>query len=194
GKAGCFSFYPGKNLGALGEAGAVVTNDSELADRIKMLRDHGQVKKYHHAAVGWNARMDGIHAAVLGVKLGYLDENNSRRRQHAQNYNESIHSLGTVLTPKEAEDRLHVYHLYAVRVRNRDVVIQGMTRAGVGCGIHYPVPIHLQRAYSGLGLSSGSFPVAEQCAREFLSLPMFPELTPEEMAAVVVALGRCLTQ
>jgi len=184
GDAAAFSFYPGKNLGAYGEAGAVVTNDAGLATRIRMLRDHGQEQKYSHRMIGWNARMDGIQGAVLGVKLRHLDAWNESRRANARAYVEALSGAAGVVSPAEAPGRRHVYHVFAVRVPSRDEVIEKLRACEIGCGIHYPVPVHLQEAYRGLGLEKGSFPVAERCAREFLSLPMFPELTSEQIAFV----------
>jgi len=184
GDAGAFSFYPGKNLGALGEAGGVVTNDQSIAEKCQTLRDHGQEKKYYHSDIGWNARMDGIQGAVLQVKLKRLERGNLARREHAQLYNNSLGDLETVILPKEAAYSKHVYHVYAVRVVDRDQVLRAMTSRGVACGIHYPIPVHLQKAYQGLGLGRGSFPVAERCADEFLSLPMFPELTRDQVELV----------
>lgn len=192
GVAGCFSFYPGKNLGAWGEAGAVITNDPELKAKIQMFRDHGQAKKYHHAVVGWNARMDGIQGAVLKVKLKHLDEYNHGRREKAVLYYQHLRSVEEVILPTEASCRKHIYHVYAVRVQNRDQVLQAMTERGIGCGIHYPVPVHLQDAYRFLGHGRGSFPVAEACADQFLSLPMYPELTPEQVETVARELKACL--
>jgi len=185
GTAGCFSFYPGKNLGALGEAGAVVTNNEELRNKIQMLRDHGQSKKYHHALIGWNARMDGIQGAVLRVKLKHLDRANEARRANARFYDQHLAGVEEVILPTEAEYGRHVYHLYVVRMQDRDRVLQAMANRGIACGIHYPIPVHLQEAYRFLGHRKGSFPVAERCAEEFLSLPMYPELTTTQMEAVV---------
>jgi len=184
GDAAAFSFYPGKNLGAYGEAGAVVTNDAALAERIRMLRDHGQERKYSHRMVGWNARMDGIQGAVLGVKLRHLDAWNDARRANARLYAEALSGVGGVVPPSEAAGRRHVYHVFAVRVPSRDEVMEQLKAREIGCGIHYPVPVHLQEAYRHLGLEKGSFPVAERCAAEFLSLPMFPELTSDQIAYV----------
>lgn len=192
GTAGCFSFYPGKNLGAWGEAGAVTTHSQELCRKIQTLRDHGQSRKYHHSLVGWNCRMDGIQGAVLRVKLKYLAQNNARRRANARLYEKLLGGLEEVITPREADYGKHIYHLYAVRVRNRDEVLQALTQQGIGCGIHYPIPVHLQEAYQHLGLGQGSFPVAERCAAEFLSLPMFPELTTEQVTQVVAAMKTLL--
>jgi dTDP-4-amino-4,6-dideoxygalactose transaminase len=187
--AGCFSFYPGKNLGAIGEAGAVVTRDAALAERIRVLRDHGQVRKYHHTHIGWNARMDGIQGAVLRVKLKHLDRWNAQRRAHAQRYFELLaDEVDDVIVPLEADYARHVYHVFAIRVQRRDEVLAKLARRGVTCGIHYPVPVHLQEAYRSLRLGRGSFPVSERCADEFLSLPMFPELTPEQIEHVARSL------
>jgi len=192
GVAGCFSFYPGKNLGAFGEAGAVTTDEPELHSKIQMLRDHGQAAKHLHSTIGWNARMDGIQAAVLSVKLSRLAAGNAARRAHARLYDELLASEHRVIRPAVALHNLHAYHIYAVRVQNRDAVLQRMASRGVNCSIHYPVPIHLQQAYSFLGLGRGSFPVAERCASEFLSLPMYPELRAEQIQFVVDTLKDCL--
>lgn len=186
GHAGCFSFYPGKNLGAFGEAGAIVTNDRELAEKVKVLRDHGQVKKYYHSMIGWNGRMDGLQAAVLQVKLSHLAKNNERRRENARAYHSYFSELPNVRLPVEASDRSHVYHIYAIRVKDREDLRRHLGEKNIGCGIHYPVPIHRQEAYSFLGLGVGSFPVAERCASEFLSLPMFPELSSEQIDHVAM--------
>jgi dTDP-4-amino-4,6-dideoxygalactose transaminase len=192
GVAGCFSFYPGKNLGAFGEAGAVTTDEPELRSKIQMLRDHGQAVKHFHSAIGWNARMDGIQAAVLSVKLSRLAAANTARRAHAHLYDELLASEARVIRPAVAPHNVHAYHIYAVRVPNRDDVLQRMAGRGVNCSIHYPVPIHLQKAYSFLGLGRGSFPVAERCAGEFLSLPMYPELRAEQIQFVANTLKDCL--
>jgi dTDP-4-amino-4,6-dideoxygalactose transaminase len=194
GDAGCFSFYPGKNLGALGEAGAVVTDSSELKERIRMLRDHGQSRKYHHAVVGWNARMDGIQGAALSIKLKSLADGNAARREHARHYDELLRGIAGVITPVTPSDRVHVYHIYPVRVQRRDQVLQTLATRGISCGIHYPVPVHLQEAYRSLGYPRGSFPVAERCADEFLSLPMFPELTSDQVEYVARELIACVQQ
>ncbi|MBV8273704.1 MAG: DegT/DnrJ/EryC1/StrS family aminotransferase [Verrucomicrobia bacterium] len=185
GDAAGFSFYPGKNLGAFGEAGAIVTNDAGLQQKLRVLRDHGQVRKYYHEMIGWNARMDGIQAAVLSIKLQHLDASNERRRAHAEQYNLALSGIKEVRLPFASPLARHVYHVYAIRVRNRDEVMQRLTDLGVGCGVHYPVPIHLQAAYRNLGYGQGTFPSAERCAAEFVSLPMFPELTAEQVDIVV---------
>ncbi len=184
GEAGCFSFYPGKNLGAYGEAGGVVTDDGELAAQMRMLRDHGQAKKYYHHRIGWNARMDGIQGAVLGVKLKYLAGWNESRRGHARRYNESLAAIGPLQIPREAPYARHIYHVYAVRTPRRDELISFLGERGIGCGIHYPVPVHLQKAYEFLGWRPGSFPNAEKQCAAFVSLPMFPELQPEQIGYV----------
>src|SRR5215831_5406939 len=181
GVAGCFSYYPGKNLGAFGEAGAITSDDPELRTKVHVLRDHGQAAKYLHSMIGWNARMDGIQAAVLSVKLRRLAAANESRRVHARLYSELLADEPRVIRPAVGPNNTHVYHIYAVRVPDRDGVLQRMAARGVNCAIHYPVPIHLQRAYAFLGLGPGSFPVAERCAREFLSLPMYPELRPDQI-------------
>jgi dTDP-4-amino-4,6-dideoxygalactose transaminase len=192
GIAAAFSFYPGKNLGALGEAGATTTNSSELADKIKVLRDHGQAKKYVHSMIGWNARMDGIQGAVLSVKLKQLDAANAKRQSHARLYNELLAGADEIITPSTAQNNQHVFHVYAVRVNDRDRVLQMMADKGISCAIHYPVPVHLQGAYSFLGYGKGSFPIAERCAEQFLSLPMYPELSVEQIHAVATALKECV--
>jgi dTDP-4-amino-4,6-dideoxygalactose transaminase len=179
--AACFSFYPGKNLGAFGEAGAVVTNDGALAAKISSLRDHGQTRKYYHDLIGWNCRMDGIQAAVLQVKLRHLDHGNELRRSHARRYDEGFRDLDDVITPYVAPYAHAVFHIYGIRVPERDEIIRILEARGVSCGIHYPVPVHLQPAYRTLGYPAGSFPVAEQIAREFISLPMYPELKSEQI-------------
>jgi dTDP-4-amino-4,6-dideoxygalactose transaminase len=192
GVAACFSFYPGKNLGAFGEAGAVTTDEPELHQRIQMLRDHGQDAKHRHTTIGWNARMDGIQAAVLSLKLRRLEKANAARRAHAQLYDELLADDQRIVRPYVAPGNRHVYHIYAVRVGDRDRVLPRMAAHGVNCAIHYPVPIHLQKAYGFLGYGPGSFPVAERCSREFLSLPMYPELRPDQIHCVVDTLKECL--
>lgn len=192
GVAGCFSFYPSKNLGAFGEAGGVTTDEPELRSRIQILRDHGQAARHQHTTIGWNARMDGIQAAVLSVKLRYLDAANAARRDHARLYNELLADEPFVKRPVAAANRHHVYSLYALRVPNRDEVLQEMNARGIQCRVHYPVPIHLQKAYAFLGLQPGAFPVAERCAGELLSLPIYPGLRPEQIFQVVNTLKQCL--
>lgn len=185
GGAAAFSFYPGKNLGAFGEGGAITTNNLELATKMQMFRDHGQTQKYYHGIIGWNARMDGIQGAVLSVKLKRLESWNEARRKNAHLYNELLSNVDGVITPGEADYAKHVYHIYAIRVQNRDALISKLAEKDISSGIHYPVPIHLQEAYSFLGHGKGSFPIAEKCAEEFVSLPMFPELTSKQIEYIV---------
>lgn len=184
GIAGCFSFYPGKNLGAFGEAGGIVTSNETLKRTIQVFRDHGQDRKYYHSIIGWNGRMDGIQGAVLGVKLRRLSEANFARRTNAAIYDKLLATVRQVVTPKVGEGRLPVYHVYAVRVQDRDGALKRLSDRGIGCGVHYPVPVHLQPAYAFLGHRIGDFPVSEACGREFLSLPMFPELQPTQIEIV----------
>jgi len=187
GDIGCFSFYPGKNLGAFGEAGAVITNNPELQSQIRTLRDHGQARKYHHNEIGWNCRMDGIQGAVLSVKLKHIDQANAMRRRHALEYDRALSGTEGIILPIVPSYAEHVYHIYAIRVEDRDEAFYVLTEKGIQFGVHYPVPIHRQKAYRHLGYAEGAFPVAEQMAREVISLPMFPELTPEQIGMVVFA-------
>jgi dTDP-4-amino-4,6-dideoxygalactose transaminase len=156
------------------------------------LRDHGQSKKYHHTMIGWNARMDGIQGAALRIKLKHLDKWNESRRQHSDRYRELLGDVAGLILPKAAKDRTHVYHIFAVRVKDRDRRLKILADRGISCGIHYPIPVHLQDAYKFLGNGRGSFPVAERCADEFLSLPMFPELSEEQIQAVATEVRNCL--
>jgi len=185
GAVGCFSFYPGKNLGAYGEGGGIVTNDEALAAKIRMFRDHGQAKKYYHDIIGWNARLDGIQGAVLNVKLKYLSDWNEARRRHARDYSAGLSSIKDVIVPQEAQYAKHIYHIYAIRVKDRDKFMTYLGEKGIASGIHYPIPLHLQNAYAFMQKGPGSFPVAEKCAAEYVSLPMFAELTDEQVAYVV---------
>jgi dTDP-4-amino-4,6-dideoxygalactose transaminase len=177
GVAACFSFYPGKNLGAYGEAGAVTTNDPEMAGKIRVLRDHGQSRKYYHEIIGWNGRMDGLQGAALRVKLRHLPAWNEARRRIAAQYNGLLGDMEELILPREMDYSLHVYHLYAIRTRRRDELRDYLAARGIECGIHYPVPIHLQEAYRHFGIGGGAFPVSEKSAGELLSLPMYAELT-----------------
>ena len=192
GRAGCFSFYPGKNLGAYGEGGAVVTNDKEVARRVRLLRDHGSEQKYRHEIVGYNFRLEGIQGAVLGVKLQHLDRWNALRREHAARYRELLAPLGAsgaLALPEETPYAEGVYHLFVVQAEARDSLQRFLSAAGVQTGIQYPVPVHLQPAYAPLGHKEGDFPEAERQARRLLSLPMFAELTERQIAYVADALG-----
>ena len=186
GIAGCFSFYPSKNLGCLGEGGAVVTNDASLAKRVRMLRDHGSVRKYEHSFTGYNFRLEGLQGAMLSVKLKYLDVWNDRRRAYAKRYND-LFDGSPIEIPREMPYARHVYHLYVVQIHNRDALRQQLAIRGVESGLHYPIPLHLQVAYSHLGYQRGDFPVCEHAAQRILSLPMYPELTNEQVKFVVSA-------
>jgi dTDP-4-amino-4,6-dideoxygalactose transaminase len=184
GIAGCFSFYPGKNLGAYGEAGAAVTSDSVLAEKIRMLRDHGQTRKYYHAMIGWNGRMDGIQGAVLSVKLKYLSRWNDARRRHAAAYDRLLAGLNEIILPREMDYARHVYHIYAVRTSKRDELVDFLAERGITCLTHYPLPIHMQDAYRSFDLDRGNFPISEKCAGELLSLPMYPQLAENQIEHV----------
>lgn len=192
GKAAGFSFYPGKNLGACGEAGAVTTNDAELAHKVRMLRDHGQASKYHHDLIGYNARLDSMQAGFLDVKLKHLPVWTELRRAAAARYNEFFESVPNIVTPAVAHGSKPVYHLYVVRVGNRDHIQSRLTQAGIGTGIHYPIPIHLQKAYADLGYQKGDLPVTERLASHILSLPMFPQLEEQEQRRVVLEISHAV--
>ena len=191
GRAAAFSFYPGKNLGACGEAGAVTTNDEALAARIRMLRDHGQAKKYYHDVEGYNGRLDAIQAGLLCAKLGHLAKWNGQRRERAVEYNRLLGSAGSiVIPPHEPLWSRAVYHLYVIRTYDREGMMNHLKKMDIGTGIHYPIPLHLQRAYAPLNYRLGDFPVAEKIAAEILSLPMFPQLTAAQQARVVTEIRR----
>jgi dTDP-4-amino-4,6-dideoxygalactose transaminase len=187
GDAGCFSFYPSKNLGAYGDGGMVVTNNDDVSETVWLLRNYGQRKRYYHAIKGFNSRLDELQAAILGVKLPMLDDWNESRRRRASLYSELL-ADSEVLTPTEAPYGKHVYHLYVVRSRCRDALREHLASQGIQTLIHYPVPVHLQEAYSDLGLSRGAFPVAEACAEQILSLPIYPELGLHEVERVAEAI------
>jgi dTDP-4-amino-4,6-dideoxygalactose transaminase len=186
-RAGCFSFYPGKNLGAYGEGGAVVTNDEEVARDVRLLRDHGSERKYTHEIIGYNFRLEGIQGAVLNVKLRHLDRWNQLRREHAARYTELLRGSSLQL-PREMPYAEHIYHLYVVQSDLRDALRKALNESGVQTGIHYPIPIHLQPAYASLNYKAGDFPQAERQAGRVLSLPMFPELTDEQLTQVAEAI------
>ena len=179
GRIGCFSFYPGKNLGAYGDGGAITTNDPELAEKIRILRNCGQQEKYNSILKGNNCRLDSIQAAVLNVKLKYLDQWNSQRIENAKLYNKLLNGIAT--TPLQRENTKHVYHLYVIRTELREKLIKELNSRGISTGIHYPIPIHLQAAYKDLGYNRGSFPNAEAFSEKIVSLPIFPELKKEEI-------------
>src|SRR5580693_5278972 len=180
GRATAFSFYPGKNLGACGEAGAVTTNDADLAKKISMLRDHGQAKKYYHDVEGYNGRLDAIQAGLLQVKLGHLAKWNAARRDRAADYGRRLDAAGCMQRPYEPEWSKAVYHLYVVRSEKREDLMNYLKERGIGTGIHYPIPLHLQKAYESMGYKPGDFPVTEKIAKEIVSLPMFPQLKREQ--------------
>ena len=184
GRAAAFSFYPGKNLGACGEAGAVTTNDAALAKKISMLRDHGQAQKYYHDIEGYNGRLDAIQAGLLSAKLAHLAKWNSQRRDRAAEYNRVLAKNEAVSIPYEASWSRAVYHLYVIRTGGREEMMSHLKEAGIGTGIHYPIPLHLQKAYASLNYSLGDFPSAERAAAEIVSLPMFPQLTVDQQALV----------
>jgi len=192
GHAAGFSFYPGKNLGAYGDGGMVTTNDDEVYKTLNLLRNYGQTKKYHHEIQGFNRRLDTIQAAILNVKMKYIEEWNNARRRHAKLYNELLEEL-PVTAPVEAEFAKSVWHLYVIRVEKRDELRDYLGEHGISAGMHYPVPIHLQPAYKELGYKEGNFPITERYAKEILSLPMFPELTPEAIHYVVDTMRNFLT-
>ncbi|HID10660.1 MAG TPA: DegT/DnrJ/EryC1/StrS family aminotransferase [Candidatus Latescibacteria bacterium] len=184
GHVGCLSFFPTKNLGAYGDGGMVTTDDPEMADRIKVLRVHGAGEKYAHKVLGTNSRLDAIQAAVLRAKLPHTDRWNARRREIAALYDELLREVDWVVTPYVRPGCLHVYHQYSVRVPDRDRVRERLAEVGVATAVHYPIPLHLQGAFRYLGYKEGNFPVAEKVSREVLSLPIFPELTDEEVRYV----------
>jgi dTDP-4-amino-4,6-dideoxygalactose transaminase len=187
GNVGCFSFYPGKNLGAYGDGGAVVTSDAGVADALRLLRDFGQRKKYEHLVKAGNCRLDSIQAAVLDVKLKHLNDWNDARRRCADLYDSKLDAIGIAPPPRIADEG-HVYHLYVIEVENRPHVQSVLAQRGIATGIHYPIPIHLQPAYADLGLGPGSFPRTERSAGRILSLPIYPELSEAQIDLVVSAL------
>jgi len=193
GDLGCFSFYPGKNLGACGEAGMVVTNNEDYAERIRILRDWGQERKYHHTYKGFNYRMEGIQGAMLRVKLRHLDAWTEGRRRNAAHYNDLLAGSGITI-PVEAPFARHVYHVYAVRMPYRDAVQAALQAREIQTGIHYPIPVHLQKAYREFGFGAGDLPVTEKASSELLSLPMFPELERSQVEEVCDALLQEVTR
>jgi dTDP-4-amino-4,6-dideoxygalactose transaminase len=184
GRAAAFSFYPGKNLGACGEGGAVTTNDADVAAKVRMLRDHGQAKKYFHDMEGYNGRLDTIQAGILNAKLAHLAEWNQQRRERATLYNRLLDGDETLSVPFEPSWSRAVYHLYVIRTNNRERLMSHLKDAGIGIGIHYPIPLHLQKAYLSLNYSPGDFPIAERVSTEILSIPMFPHLAEAQQQRV----------
>ncbi len=194
GIAGCFSFYPGKNLGAFGEGGAVITQDETIAQKIRMIRDHGQEKKYYHLIEGFNGRLDAIQAAVLRIKLKHLQAWNEARQRNARYYNELLSGIPGITIPAEADFAKSVYHLYVIHVDKRDALQQHLNQNGIATGLHYPLPLHLQAAYKHLGYSRGDFPAAESSANRLLSLPMFPELTQDQINYIAATIKTFMHQ
>jgi len=193
GLAAAFSFYPGKNLGACGEGGAVTTNDVEIAQKVRMLRDHGQVKKYFHDIEGYNGRLDAIQAAILRIKLRHLADWNEKRQQNALQYNDLFGQSDGVITPYEPSWTRAVYHLYVIRTSERDKLQQFLLEEGIATGLHYPIPLHLQKAYSNSHNTVGDFPVSEKVASEILSLPMYSGLTYQQQKEVVANIKEFLS-
>ena len=186
GDVACFSFYHGKNLGACGDAGMVVTNNEEIAKKVKLLRNHGRInKKYEHDIEGYSSRLDNLQAAILSVKLRHLDKWNDTRRKNAKRYNELLSNISGVITPYEAGYAKHVYHIYLIRAEVRDKFREVLKSKGIATGIHYPIPLHLQPAYSYLGYRRGDFPITEKASQEILSLPMFAELNDQQIEEIV---------
>jgi dTDP-4-amino-4,6-dideoxygalactose transaminase len=184
GRLACFSFYPGKNLGAYGDAGAIATNDESLANKVRMLANHGRLKKYEHEIEGYNSRLDTLQAAILSVKLRHLRAWTEIRQQNASTYSQLLARASNIVTPFVHPDTTHVFHLYVVRVQQREKVQQALMEVGIATGIHYPIPLHMQPAYKHLGIPTGSYPVAERFAGEIMSLPMYPELSADQIAFI----------
>jgi dTDP-4-amino-4,6-dideoxygalactose transaminase len=194
GTLGCFSFYPGKNLGALGDAGAVTSGDAQLAERVRLLRDHGQPRKYTHDMPGFNSRLDGLQAAILRVKLPHLERWNARRRALADLYRGALAAVPAIELPQPSAERESVYHLFVIRCRERDSLQAHLQAAEIATAIHYPIPLHLQPAFASLGYRAGDFPCAETCAREVLALPLYPEMSEEAAAYVCTSVRRWAQQ
>jgi dTDP-4-amino-4,6-dideoxygalactose transaminase len=190
GTAGCFSFYPGKNLGAYGDGGMLVTNDVQLAEKVRMLRNYGQREKYNHLFLAYNRRLDNLQAAILRVKLRHLATWNSHRQHMAALYDELLADLPEVRIPRKKSDRTHVYHLYVIRYPDREGLRSHLKQMGVDTGLHYPIPVHLQPCYENLGVPRGSLPVSEAVADQVLSLPMYPEMTEDQVRYVC----QCIVQ
>jgi dTDP-4-amino-4,6-dideoxygalactose transaminase len=192
GKAGAFSFYPGKNLGACGEAGAVTTDDEQVAKTIKMLREHGQITKYYHDLEGYNGRLDAIQAAFLRIKLRHLEEWNEQRRAAAVRYDSLLAGMPNVATPYQPANSKSIYHLYVIRTNDREGLGEHLKAANIQTGLHYPLPVHLQNCYKSWGYQKGSLPVTERVASEILSLPMFPGLTKEQQERIATGVDTFL--
>ncbi len=193
GRAGCFSFFPTKNLGGCGDGGMIVTDDRDLAERARSLRVHGSRKRYYHEAVGINSRLDEIQAAVLSVKLRYLEKWNEERREHAAFYDTALGELDGIVIPRAESNSLHTYHQYVIRAGRRDALMDFLRERGIGCEVYYPIPLHLQECFSFLGEARGDLPEAERAAREALALPVYPELTTAEQTYVVERIREFVT-
>ena len=195
GDVGCFSFYPSKNLGAFGDAGMIVTNDKTVRNKLRRLRDYGKSDKYHHDEIGYNSRLDTIQAAILKVKLRRLDKWNELRRQNAEFYNELLGEISEIITPVEKDYAKHIYHVYAVKIRgsDRDNVVEQLKKNNIGVIVHYPIPLHLQKAYKELGYKKGDFLVSEEVASSIISLPMFPGMKKEHIEYVVSKMSDVLS-
>jgi len=191
GDLGCFSFFPSKNLGCYGDGGMVITDDAKLAERLHSLRNHGSKVRYYHDEIGYNSRLDEVQAAILNVKFKRIETYNANRRKNAALYNKHLSAPG-IQTPIEHRDGKHVYHQYTIRVRDRDAVKKRLDDATMSSMIYYPVPLHLQAAYQNLGMKAGSLPVSERAAQEVLSLPMYPEMTEEQIRTVAEAVKKAL--
>lgn len=194
GDIGCFSFYPTKNLGAFGDGGMVVTDNENVYKRLLMLRDYGRQSKYEHVILGYNSRLDTLQAAILRIKLRYLDKWNTMRRKNARIYTNRLNKIQDIILPYEADYGKHVYHIYAIRVKNRDKVMKDLNKNGIGVLIHYPIPIHLQKVYKTLGHKNGDFPVAERITKEVISLPMYPYLKETQIKFITDILKDTLTK
>lgn len=185
GDLACISFFPTKNLGAFGDAGMIVTNDDELAEKVRMIRAHGSKIRYNHEILGVNSRLDTIQASVLLIKLKYLDSWNDRRVKIARKYTEGLSNLDSLVTPYSRPDSKHIYHQYTIRAERRDELAQFLKEKGIQTAVHYPIPLHLQKAFSYLDYKEGDFPISEKCSKEVLSLPMFPELKDDEVEYII---------
>ena len=194
GDIGCFSFYPTKNLGGCGDGGMVTTNDKKIYKKLLLLRDYGRRSRYEHVSIGYNSRLDTLQAAILRVKLRHLDIWNSMRRQNAAIYNRELADIEEIIRPRQADYARHVYHVYAIRVRQRDRVIKELAKNGIVALIHYPIPLHLQKVYKDLGYNRGDFPVAEKIAQEILSLPIYPHLKESQIKFIAKTLKRILSR
>ncbi|HDP70013.1 MAG TPA: DegT/DnrJ/EryC1/StrS family aminotransferase [Actinobacteria bacterium] len=192
GDTGCFSFFPSKNLGCAGDGGAVVTNDTDLAEKIQLLRQHGSPKKYHHTVLGHNSRLDALQAAILLVKLKYIDSWNDKRRENAYLYNELLKGLD-VVTPYELDNIKHVYHLYIIRTKKRDILEKALKETGIGTGVYYPLPLHLQEVYADLGYKWGDLPESDRASKETIALPLFAELKREQIESVVEVVKKAIS-